>query len=329
MNSTSPDEPKLYARRGVLGLAVAGVISGVAVEPTGAAAPSDNSSRMTDEPANALTPKQLSIAPMAASAALGNMQGLSTGLDRALDAGLSVAEVKEVLVQLYAYAGFPRALNALSELLKVLEVRRGRGIQDAPGREAGDVPTGQALLEAGTANQTKLSGAPVKGPLFDFAPAIDQFLKAHLFGDIFARDNLDWQSRELATVGALSALQGVESQLSAHIRISLNVGLTIKQLRQVAIELSTRGDAESGRRLQAALDKLGGRGSRCEPNTASASVCTRPLGRGRICRVRRRRRRYSGFAAARDGRAWHVAFRRRLGVRYAVCGGFDLSIVVG
>jgi 4-carboxymuconolactone decarboxylase len=257
MNSTSPDEPKLYARRGVLGLAIAGVISGAAVEPTGAAVPSDNS-RMTDEPANALTPKQLSIAPMAASAALGNMQGLSTGLDRALDAGLSVAEVKEVLVQLYAYAGFPRALNALSELMKVLEVRRGRGIKDAPGREAGGVPTGQALLEAGTVNQTKLSGAPVKGPLFDFAPAIDQFLKTHLFGDIFARDNLDWQSRELATVGALSALQGVESQLSAHIRISLNVGLTIKQLRQVATELSTRGDAESGRRLQAALDKLGG-----------------------------------------------------------------------
>jgi hypothetical protein len=33
-------------------------------------------------------------------------------------------------------------------------------------------------------------------------PVINRFLQAHLFGDIFERDNLDWQSRELATVGA-------------------------------------------------------------------------------------------------------------------------------
>ena len=80
-------------------------------------------------------------------------------------------------------------------------------------------------------NQTKLSGAPVKGALFEFAPAIDEYLKTHLFGDIFARDNLDWQSREIATVAALAAMPGVESQLQAHIRIGMNVGLSAAQLR--------------------------------------------------------------------------------------------------
>ena len=54
----------------------------------------------------------------------------------------------------------------------------------------------------------------------------------HLFGAIFARDNLDWQSRELASVGALDAVPGVESQLQSHIGISMNVGLTATQLRQ-------------------------------------------------------------------------------------------------
>ena len=34
-----------------------------------------------------------------------------------------------------AYPGFPRSLNALGELIKVLEARRRRGVQDAPGRE--------------------------------------------------------------------------------------------------------------------------------------------------------------------------------------------------
>jgi hypothetical protein len=47
-----------------------------------------------------------------------------------------------------------------------------------------------------------------------------------LFGDIFERDDLDWQSRELPTVGMLSALPGAEAQLQSHMRISMNVGLT-------------------------------------------------------------------------------------------------------
>jgi alkylhydroperoxidase/carboxymuconolactone decarboxylase family protein YurZ len=43
--------------------------------------------------------------------------------------------------------------------------------------------------------------------LFDFAPAIDEYLKTHLFGDIFERDSVDWQSRELATAGAATGHQ--------------------------------------------------------------------------------------------------------------------------
>src|ERR1700709_1513235 len=115
--------------------------------------------------------------------------------------------------------------------MKVTDARRQRGIEDEQGHEPDKTaPTGDRLLVIGTANQTQVAGAPVKGPLFEFAPAIDRFLKTHLFGDIFERDNLDWQSRELATVGMLSALQGVEAQLQSHVGISLNVGITAEQL---------------------------------------------------------------------------------------------------
>lgn len=238
------------ARRDVLGMALVAIVPGIA-----AAAPLTPDSTGNTMIDTKLSPKQLAIGPIAASMAAGHMPALATALNKGLDAGLSVAEAKEVLVQLYAYAGFPRALNALGELMKVLDERRSRGLKDAPGREAGAVPVGAALLEAGTANQTQLAGAPVKGPLFEFAPAIDQFLKTHLFGDIFARDNLDWPSRELATVAALSALEGVDSQLLSHIRISLNVGLTVGQLRQLADTLSAAGEAESSQRLNSALDQ--------------------------------------------------------------------------
>ncbi|MES2990322.1 MAG: carboxymuconolactone decarboxylase family protein [Pseudomonadota bacterium] len=205
--------------------------------------------------ANALTQKQQSIAPIGAAMAVGDMPRLTAALNQGLDAGLTVSDAKEILVQLYAYAGFPRSLNALGELMKVLDARKQRGVRDAPGRDPGPVASGKELLAQGTANQTKLAGAPVEGPLFEFAPAIDEYLKTHLFGDIFARDNLDWQSRELATVGALAAMPGVESQLQSHIRISMNVGLTASQLRSVSDVLAQRGQSEAAARLRAAMDK--------------------------------------------------------------------------
>jgi 4-carboxymuconolactone decarboxylase len=129
-------------------------------------------------------------------------------------------------------------------------------LQDAPGREpTRPIPKGEALLAAGTANQTRLSGAPVQGPLFDFAPVANEYLRSHLFGDIFERDNLDWHSREVATVSMLSAIVGVESQLQSHMRISLNIGLTAPQLRQLAQVLADRVDADSARRARTALER--------------------------------------------------------------------------
>jgi 4-carboxymuconolactone decarboxylase len=202
-----------------------------------------------------LSARQRAIAPIGAATAVGDLPRLNALLNAGLDAGLTVSDAKEILVQLYAYAGFPRSLNALGELMKVLDARKRRGVQDAAGREPAPLPTGKELLALGTANQTRLSGAPVRGPLFEFAPAIDEYLKTHLFGDIFGRNNLDWQSRELATVGALSALEGVESQLQSHIRISMNMGLSAEQLRAAAGALARAGQADAAQRTLAALDR--------------------------------------------------------------------------
>ncbi|MNV81041.1 Carboxymuconolactone decarboxylase family protein [compost metagenome] len=93
----------------------------------------------------------------------------------------------------------------------------------------------------------------MQGPLFDFAPVANEYLRTHLFGDIFERDNLDWQSREVATVSMLAALSGVESQLQAHIRISMNVGLSAQQMQQLGQLLADRVDAGSARRAHEAL----------------------------------------------------------------------------
>lgn len=222
-----------------------------------AAQPTEESAMTPTVPASeTLSARQQAIPLIAASVAASDMQRLNAALNRGLDAGLTVSEAREILVQLYAYTGFPRSLNALGELMKVVDARKARGIQDAPGREPSRaIPTGDALIAAGAANQTKISGAPVQGPLFDFAPIINQYLQAHLFGDIFERDNLDWQSRELATVGALAATPGVESQLRSHIAASLRVGLTAAQLRQLIGLLAEGGDSGAAQRAREALDQ--------------------------------------------------------------------------
>ncbi|KPU56056.1 carboxymuconolactone decarboxylase family protein [Pseudomonas fluorescens] len=204
-----------------------------------------------------LSARQQAIPLMAAAMATSNMSGLDTALNQGLDAGLTVSEAKEILVQLYAYSGFPRSLNALGELMKVVEARKERGIQDDPGREPVRViPVGDELLAVGKANQTRIAGAPVQGPLFDFVPVINQYLQAHLFGDIFERDNLDWQSRELATVAALAVTPGVEPQLRSHMAASLRVGLTAAQLRQLVQLLADQGDAGVAKRAGEALDSV-------------------------------------------------------------------------
>lgn len=241
--------------RSISSLAGLVMLTSVAIAPMGYAATSLETETPTMNE-QTLSAKQQAIAPIGASMAVGDMPRLQQALNQGLDAGLTISESKEVLVQLYAYAGFPRSLNALSLLMQVLQEREARGLHDAPGREPGPVPSGRALLDLGTDNQTRLVGAPVSGPLFEFAPAIDQFLKGHLFGDIFARDNLDWVSRELATVGALAALSGVEAQLASHVKISLNVGLTEQQLRQVAAELEKRGDPQAAQRVVTALSTV-------------------------------------------------------------------------
>jgi len=251
MNNTTP------AKQRAIRAAAAALVLGIGLATTPAYATQSNPESLavsTPARSEALSARQQAIPLIASFMAASDMPKLNAALHQGLDAGLTVSEAKEILVHLYAYAGFPRSLNALGELMRVVEARKQRGIQDAPGREPSRaIPTGDELLAIGTANQTKISGGPVKNAVTDFAPVINQFLQAHLFGAMFERDNLDWQSRELATVGALAATPGAEPQLRSHMAASMRVGLTAAQLRQLIAVLAELGDATAAKRAEVAL----------------------------------------------------------------------------
>ena len=77
-----------------------------------------------------------------------------------------------------------------------------------------------------------------------------------MFADIFGRDNLDYQSREIATIAALASLSGVESQLRSHLTVGRNTGLTEQQLRRIAFNIATKVGWQEGNKMAKMLDSL-------------------------------------------------------------------------
>lgn len=182
--------------------------------------------------AKELTERQKSIVAIASYAAIGNTDGLTRALAQGLTAGLTVNEIKELLIQAYAYCGFPRSLTALGVFNNLLNERKAAGINDPEG-EAATVVSDIDKYGQGAETLSKLSGVPVDAPApwyQNFAPGINTFLKEHLFADIFGRGVLPYTDREIATVSMLTALGGVEPMATGHIGICRHLGVTTPQL---------------------------------------------------------------------------------------------------
>ena len=192
---------------------------------------------------HALNQKQQCIIPIAAFTAEGDINRLKPALIQGLDAGLTVNEIKEVLVHLYAYTGFPRSLNALSAFMEVMDERKANGIEDALGKEASPVPSDFDKDEYGAKVRAMLAGREkdISGARWQlFSPAIDTFLKEHLFADIFVRDVISHKDRELTTIAALANMTGTEGQLRFHLGAAMNTGLTEAQLKDFTSVLKAK-----------------------------------------------------------------------------------------
>ena len=196
-----------------------------------------------------LTAKRQSIAHISALTAQGKLQALKPALNKGLDAGLTVNEIKEVLVHLYAYCGFPRSIRGLQTFMEVIDDRKAKGIKDKMGADATPIQQEQPKYERGKKVLGELTEAPQDRPLSGysaFAPVIDTFLKEHLFADIFERDILTYAERELVTISVLCAIGGAEPMLRSHLSICLNIGFTPDQLNEfVGIIKLTVGEKEA------------------------------------------------------------------------------------
>lgn len=181
-----------------------------------------------------LSPEEYSIARISAATATGDLETLKNALNEGLDNGLSINKIKEELVHLYAYTGFPRSLMAINTLTTVLDDRKERGIIDEIGEEPIDLKSGDKY-EIGKEVLADLTGVEDR-PKAGYAktvPIIEVFLKEHLFADIFKRGVLSFKEREIATVAALLTMGDLGPMAKGHMNISMCLGVTEPQILQI------------------------------------------------------------------------------------------------
>jgi alkylhydroperoxidase/carboxymuconolactone decarboxylase family protein YurZ len=203
--------------------------------------------------------KQQKMVTISAYTAKGDLGKLKVELNAALDAGMTVNEVKEVLVHLYAYCGFPRSIRGLQTFMAVLDERKANGKTDETGRTAASITDTRSRYERGKEIQMKVTGRTeeqLRTGYAAFSPEIEAFLKEHLFADLFERDLLSFQDREIVTIAALISMGGVEPMLQGHFSAGLTVGLTPGQLKQIVAEFDAMPDKKDAAAARVVLNQV-------------------------------------------------------------------------
>lgn len=90
---------------------------------------------------------------------------------------------------------------------------------------------GRAVLDAVDGE----AGQRVIDSLADIAPDLGRHIIEYGFGDVYTREALAPEQRQLVTLGVLTALGGCEAQLAVHVGASLNVGLLPEEIIEALI----------------------------------------------------------------------------------------------
>ena len=172
--------------------------------------------------------KTKALVGLACLTAVQTMGEIPRKVKEAVQAGASVAEIKETMYQTAPYIGFPRVKEALAVVNAELEAE---GIN--PREEDQSTVTADTRLEKGLAVQVQIFGESIHTMRAN-APAetkhIQDCLSANCFGDYYTRGTFDLNMRELITFVAICSIGGCEPQAKAHAGANLNVGNTKQTL---------------------------------------------------------------------------------------------------
>lgn len=138
-------------------------------------------------------------------------------LPKALKAGLTPVQIKEIVYQSVDYLGIGRVLSFIN---KTNEIFSEQGITLPLQGQA--TTTLDDRLEKGIQTQVDIFGDGMKEAWKN--GHINRWLAANCFGDYYTRTGLTLVQREMITFCFLAAQGGCESQLIAHAKGNMNLG---------------------------------------------------------------------------------------------------------
>lgn len=198
---------------------------------------------------NGLDLKSKGIAVVSALTAMGAAQPqLKVYINEALNTGSSINELKEVILQMSVYSGFPSSIYGMNALKEVLNERQEQGINETVGKTATTDSVLTDRFKKGEQELLQLYSLQVdrlNGTYNVFSPELVKFTFEHGYSNIFSRDNLDKKLRKIATISALTAKGNAQPQLKFHINVGLNIGLTVESIKEIMLLISVYADFPS------------------------------------------------------------------------------------
>ena len=184
---------------------------------------------VADDPDTRLDETTRSLAALATLLGCQGTDEFRIQLERALDAGLTPVQAKEVVYQAVDYLGIGRVRPFLGITNEVLE---SRGVElPLPDQTTTTI---EDRLEAGNAKQVELFGEGMDKSYE--RSKVNYWLADNCFGDYYTRTGLDNAQREMITFCYLAAQGGVEPQLLAHAKANIGIGNSADFLRKVVLQ---------------------------------------------------------------------------------------------
>ncbi len=175
-----------------------------------------------------LSPRDRSVVTVAALIARNQTAELPFHLERALDNGVTPAEISEAITHLAFYAGWGNATAAAAIARPIFE-RRGVRQQDLPGAKVDLLP----LDAAAEAQREKRVGEQYGA----VSPGVVQATTDVLFRNLWLRPGLAPRDRSLVTVSALVA-NGQTAQIPVHLNRAMDNGLTRAEASETLTQLA-------------------------------------------------------------------------------------------
>jgi 4-carboxymuconolactone decarboxylase len=175
-----------------------------------------------------LSPRDRSIATLAALIARNQTIELPYHLNRALDNGVKPAEISEIITHLAFYSGWANAMSAVA-VTKDVFAQHGVRADQLPPASPKLLPLDQAA-EQQRATRVQADAGPV-------SPGLVQYTGELVFKDLWLRPDLAPRDRSLVTVSALIA-SGQVAQVPYHLNRAMDNGLTKTQASELLTHLA-------------------------------------------------------------------------------------------